>query len=155
MSDTSRIESLETQVRTLKRMLFGVFGLVVVGGLLAATTLQTVPDVIRAKSFEVIDNKSNVVSRMFASKDGGVLAIFDQDKKICAGIYANGGQGATLDIHGEGGRLGTYLTASGLGIKDKKGGTIAAFLESNNSAVILIMDDKGEPVFKAPEKSSP
>ena len=36
MSETTRIESLETQVRTLKRMLFGVFGLVVVGGLLAA-----------------------------------------------------------------------------------------------------------------------
>ena len=36
MTTDTRIESLETQVRTLKRMLFGVFGLVVVGGLLAA-----------------------------------------------------------------------------------------------------------------------
>ena len=38
MYDTARIESLEAQVRTLKRMLFGVFGLVLVGGLLAAGT---------------------------------------------------------------------------------------------------------------------
>ena len=51
MTTDTRIESLETQVRTLKRMLFGVFGLVVVGGLLAATSLQSVPDVIQAKQF--------------------------------------------------------------------------------------------------------
>ena len=36
MSETARIELLEAQVRTLKRMLFGVFGLFLVGGLLAA-----------------------------------------------------------------------------------------------------------------------
>ena len=53
MTTDTRIESLETQVRTLKRLLFGVFGLVVVGGLLAVTTLQSVPDVIQAKKFEL------------------------------------------------------------------------------------------------------
>ena len=36
MTESARIASLETQVRTLKRMLFGVFGLFLVGGLLAA-----------------------------------------------------------------------------------------------------------------------
>ena len=61
MSTDTRIESLETQVRTLRRMLFGVFGLVVVGGLLAATSLQSVPDVIRAKQFEVLSDDGNAV----------------------------------------------------------------------------------------------
>ena len=61
MSTDTRIESLETQVRTLKRMLFGVFGLMLVGGLLAATSLQSVPDVIKAKSFQVVNDKGNVV----------------------------------------------------------------------------------------------
>ena len=61
MSTDTRIESLENQVRTLKRMLFGVFGLVVVGGLLAATSLQSVPDVIQAKKFEVLSDDGNPV----------------------------------------------------------------------------------------------
>ena len=61
MTTDTRIESLETQVRTLKRMLLGVFGLVIVGGLLAATTLQSVPDVIQAKKFEVVNDAGKVV----------------------------------------------------------------------------------------------
>ena len=70
MSDTTRIESLETQVRILKRMLFGVFGVVIVGGLLAATTLQSVPDVIQAKEFQVVDNQGNVFVRVGSMKEG-------------------------------------------------------------------------------------
>ena len=71
MTTDTRIESLETQVRTLKRMLFGVFGLVVVGGLLAATTLQSVPDVIQAKKFEVVNNAGVGVAEMSVNADGG------------------------------------------------------------------------------------
>ena len=57
---TAELNELRSQVRTLKRMLFGVFGLVVVGGLLAATTLQGVPDVIQAKKFEVVNEGGEV-----------------------------------------------------------------------------------------------
>ena len=90
MSTDVRIATLESQVRTLKRMLFGVFGVVVVGGLLAATTLQSVPDVIQAKKFEVLDQhghsravlglgpfedvKSNQPYIAFKNKDGKALA---------------------------------------------------------------------------------
>ena len=60
MSTDTRIESLESQVRTLKRMLFGVLGVVIVGGLLAATSLQSVPDVVKAKRFEVVNDEGKV-----------------------------------------------------------------------------------------------
>jgi len=62
MTTDARIVSLEHQVRTLRRMLFGVFGVVVVGGLLAATTLQKVPDVVQAKKFEVVDGTGKTVT---------------------------------------------------------------------------------------------
>ena len=79
MSTDTRIESLETQVRTLKRMLFGVFGLVVVGGLLAATTLQGVPDVVKAKKFIVVDAKGDAAtvldSRLMLNTPGGMVGI--------------------------------------------------------------------------------
>ena len=61
MTESARIASLETQVRTLKRMLFGVFGLVVTGAVLGATSLQTVPDVIQAKKFEVVNDTGTTV----------------------------------------------------------------------------------------------
>ena len=51
----NEIDDLCNQVRSLKRMLFGMFGLMVVGGLLAATSLQSIPEVIQAKSFEVVN----------------------------------------------------------------------------------------------------
>ena len=53
MFDPGRIESLEFQVRALKRMLFGVFALFslfLVGGVVAATTLPRVPEVVRGGS---------------------------------------------------------------------------------------------------------
>ena len=90
MHADERFVALESQVRTLKRMLFGVFGVVVVGGLLAATTLQSVPDVIQAKKFEVIGQhgkskavfgigpfesvKANEPYIAFKNKDGKALA---------------------------------------------------------------------------------
>jgi hypothetical protein len=88
MTTDTRIESLETQVRTLKRMLFGVFGLVVVGGLLAVTTLQSVPDV-------------EVVAGLGSDEvnGGGVLGINNRDGGTVAGIYAdeNGGVARVLN----------------------------------------------------------
>ena len=56
MTDTDRIETLETQVRTLKKILFGLVALIAVGSLLAANALPKVPDVIQAKKFEVVND---------------------------------------------------------------------------------------------------
>lgn len=75
MPDMSRIESLEAQVRSLKRMLVGVFGLVVVGGLLAATSFQGVPDVIQAKKFEVLNGEGQSVVLLSANNSGGLFEV--------------------------------------------------------------------------------
>ena len=81
MTTDSRIESLETQVRTLKRMLLGVFALVVVGGLLAATNLQSVPDVVKAKKFIVVDAKGDAAtvldSRLMLNTPGGLVGVIN------------------------------------------------------------------------------
>jgi hypothetical protein len=61
MQNEERINGLETQVRTLKRIVYGFGCLLVAGVVVSATTLQTVPDVIQAKSFEVICENGNAV----------------------------------------------------------------------------------------------
>ncbi len=97
MTTDTRIESLETQVRTLKRMLFGVFGVVVLGGLLAATTLQSVPDVIRAKNFSVVNDAGKIQAMLFAGPDGGALGISNNDGKTVVGFGADA-DGGYFDI---------------------------------------------------------
>jgi hypothetical protein len=61
MQNEERINGLETQVRTLKRIVYGFGCLLVAGVVVSATSLQTVPDVIRAKKFEVISNDGKAV----------------------------------------------------------------------------------------------
>ncbi len=99
MSTDTRIESLETQVRTLKRMLFGVFGLLLVGGLLAATSMQSVPDVVRAKKFEVMNAEGKVGGEMSTDPEGvlsfrsgglgSIFKVYNRDKKLYASIVTH------------------------------------------------------------------
>jgi hypothetical protein len=49
----NELNELRNQVRTLKRVLYTLCSVGVLGGLLAATNLNSVPDVIQAKKFEV------------------------------------------------------------------------------------------------------
>ncbi len=104
MSDTDRIESLETQVRTLKRMLFGVFGFVVVGGLLAATSLQSVPDVIKARSFQVVDDEGNPkVKLAFNNSNNGFVSVYNFAEKRTVSLLPNDrGDGEILCRDGQG-----------------------------------------------------
>jgi hypothetical protein len=79
----NEINELRNQIRTLKRMLFGVFGLVVVGGVLAATTVQSVPDLIQAKKFEVVNDEGKTVVAIYALADGGTNTSDNTDESCC------------------------------------------------------------------------
>ena len=70
MSTATRIGSLESQVRTMKRMIFGVLVVGVAGGLLAATSLQSVPDVTRAKKFVVVDGEGEQLLSSLRANSG-------------------------------------------------------------------------------------
>ena len=61
MQNEERINGLETQVRTLKRIVYGFGCLLVAGIVVSATSVQTVPDVIQAKKFEVVNDEGKVV----------------------------------------------------------------------------------------------
>ena len=69
MSTTEdRIESLEnqlrdqqSQVRRQRRWNIALGAVVVVGGLMAATGVRSVPDVIQAKKFEVVNDEGKVI----------------------------------------------------------------------------------------------
>jgi len=173
---TTEINELRYQVRTLKRMLFGVFGLVVVGGLLAATSLQNVPDVIKAKGFEVVNDEGKVTfdianrefgsSLIFYNKDGkpvaglgtksngGVLRISNTDGITVATIYANEFGGA-LGVFNKDEKsvAGLVATESGgmMGISNKDGEIVGGIhVDKNEDGVVTTRNSKGEVTSQTP-----
>ncbi|MDG2422781.1 MAG: hypothetical protein P8M22_02250 [Phycisphaerales bacterium] len=154
MPDDTRIESLETQVRTLKRMLFGVFGLVIVGGLLAATSLQSIPDVVQAKKFEVVNDAGKVCAELATNANGSQLKMFNKDGNLLAifGANANGGElflsntddkqvaGIFADTHG-----GVMLISN----KDGKRAAVV-FADKNGAGTVATSDGKGVETSRNP-----
>jgi hypothetical protein len=126
-TDTSRIESLENQVRTLKRLFYGTACLLLAGVAVAATNMQSVPDVIQAKSFEVVNGKGKVVVEIGAIADGGKLE-----------IYENGGKQVAL--------IGAGPTGGALGIRNKEGKSVAVLVPNLLGGALEIRNTKSEPV---------
>ena len=94
MSTDTRIESLEKQVRTLKRVLYTLCGFFVLAVLIAATNLDSVPDVIQAKKFEVVNDEVKVVASFYANMGGGMLSVSNKDGEVVVGLGSdevNGG----------------------------------------------------------------
>ena len=69
--NAKRITELRNQVRILKRVVYGFGCLLVVGIVVGATSLQTVPDVIQAKKFEVVNGKGKVIVELSNNIGGG------------------------------------------------------------------------------------
>ena len=94
MQNEERINGLENQVRTLKRIVYGFGCLLVAGVVVSATSLQTVPDVIQAKKFEVVNDEGKVVASFYAYMGGGMLSFSNKDGGVVAGLGSdevNGG----------------------------------------------------------------
>ena len=73
----NEITELRNQVRTLKRIVYGFGCLLVAGIVVGATSLQSVPDVIQAKKFQVVNDKGKVVSAWHYDFAGGMFELMD------------------------------------------------------------------------------
>ena len=90
MQSEERINVLETQVRTLKRIVFLVCGLLIAGVVVSATSVNRIPDVIQAKKFEVVNNEGKTVVGLSANAIGmGRLIVRNKDSKPVAAIFAD------------------------------------------------------------------
>jgi len=84
MQNEERINGLETQVRTLKRLVYGFGCLLVAGVVVGATSLQRVPNEIQAKQFEVVNDEGKKIVIIGKRDDGGGggLATFDSKGNV-------------------------------------------------------------------------
>jgi hypothetical protein len=156
----NEINELRNQVRTLKRMLFGVFGLVVVGGLLSATTLQRFPDVIQAKKFEVVNDEGKVVASFSANMGGGMLSFSNKDGEVVAGLGSdevNGG--GVLGINNKDGKIVAGIFANENGgvarvLNNKFTEVVRIDVDNNGYGEIKVTNSEGEDVSEAPSEES-
>ena len=119
-------------------MLLGVFGLVAAGALLAATSMQSIPDLIQAKTFEVVNDDGQVFVRVSGSstqpnssksvQTGGIISTYNsQGKNLILMGMNDGGSGGIQTLNNKGNTLvslstnlageGTIITENGKGEK--------------------------------------
>ena len=128
----SELNELRSQVRTLKRMIFGVFGLVVVGGLLAATSMQGVPqayllDVVKAKKIQIVNDDGKPVVVLGADEHAGIVGVAKHDGKTVVAIGADS----------EGG---------GFGVRNNDGMTVVAVAATKDNSGFILRNNDGKPV---------
>ena len=140
MNDTSRIESLEGQVRTLKRIFATLFGLVIAAGLLAATTLQAIPDVVQAKKFEVLNEDGQVVVQLASNSAGGLVEIKNGKGLNLVRLIAYP-EGGTVSAHDGKGR--TLLLMGG---NEHGSGALQTRANTGKTLVTLGTNQEGEGI---------
>ena len=125
MSTTEdRIESLENQVCRQRRWNIALGAVVVVGGLMAATGVRSVPDVIQAKKFEVVNDEGKVIASLSANMGGGMLSVSNKDGEVVVGLGSD-------EVNGGG----------VLGINNKEGKRVAGIHADKNGGVSRVFNN--------------
>ena len=101
----AEIDVLKTQVKTLKRIVYGVVCLLVAGiALNACSESKSIPDLIQAKMFQVVNDEGKIGVLTAMGPDGGVLVILDEDGKGVAGLSSES-DGGFLQINDNDGKV--------------------------------------------------
>ena len=164
----ARIEVLERRIRLQRRWNIVLGTAVIAGGLLAAARVPTVPEVIQAKAFEVVNDEGKTVVTLRSSKGSGVIMNHDRvGRRTFLVSNAEGEPGATdggeglLTTHGAKGRQVVRIGAtdgSGIvGIRDRNGHALAMIAEGlEGGGVFTAFEDNGQGVsWTAPEIEPP
>jgi hypothetical protein len=142
MSTTEdRIESLEnqlrdqqSQVRRQRRWNIALGGVLLLSGCIATTNSQSVPDVIQAKKFEVVNDEGKVIVLMESVFSKGEHYGF---------VKTQNGKGQTLV------KLG--VTTDGEGVvetQNGKGGTLVALTASDGGGFVATQNGKGQALVE-------
>ena len=143
------VRTLQKQVRRQRRWNIALGALVVVGGLMAATAERSVPDVIQAKKFQVVNDEGKLVVLLKADTNGGSLTIANNKGKLVAGINADA-DGGNFRIRNKDGKTAALIdgdpTGGSLNIFNKERKTVALIAAGKDGGVLSIVNKDGEGV---------
>ena len=131
--------TLQNQMRRQRRWNIALGALVVVGGLMAATSARSVPAVIQAKKFEVVNDAGEVIVQMNSvvheGTDYGFVTTRNNNGQILVVLGANtGGNGLVRTENGKGQTLVKLgATAGGTGLVRTQNGTGQTLVELGTS----------------------
>jgi hypothetical protein len=149
----NEITELRNQVRTLKRIVYGFGCLLVAGVVVSATSVQSVPDVIQAKKFEVVNDEGKSVARLSANEDGGYLSVCNKDGQVVAlhGADENGGYSSICNKDGiPVAGLAVKEYGSLLSIANKDGKMVVGLGVGEYGGALMTLDNKGNLTSQLP-----
>ena len=166
MSTTEdRIESLEnqlriqqSQVRRQRRWNIALGAVVVVGGLMAATGVRSVPDVIQAKKFEVVNDEGKSVVVLRSIQGHGLIASNDKNGVLTFVVVNAVGKGGVFEgsmqtLNSKGQKLVELgATTGGNGFVKTQNGKGQTLVElsatTDGEGVVTTQNGKGQTLVK-------
>jgi len=169
-----RVERLEKEAGHWRRMAMRLYGVSVALGAglvfilaLAAVKPAAVPDVIRAKKLEIVDDKGNTRAELAVDHDGTALMFYDLNGNALAQLegYTDRSSLILSDEKDHGGAmLGSYEDGPNLVLFDGNGKSRATLevvtdgpplgpgLKFHDRADLHFIDEKGKVIWQAPPK---
>ena len=138
LQDQLRIQ--QSQVRRQRRWNIALGVVVVVGGLMAATGVRSVPDVIQAKKFEVVNDEGKVtvvLNSVFHNEEhyGFVTTLNSRGMDLAQMGVSMSGEGAFATLNGKGQRL--------VGITSGPGGGTVTTMNANGKPLVQLSATTG------------
>ena len=135
MNLEERVNRLERQNRRLK--MAGLIALLALLSVVLMGQAETVPDVIKAKNFVLLDDKGTVRGGMGVTSHGSLIQLYDPKGTARATLGSqNGPAGTALTLYDEKGAIRATLGVEQIGVLGVK------MTRSENSLVLFNADGK-------------
>ncbi|MGH8103302.1 MAG: hypothetical protein ACREJQ_02135, partial [bacterium] len=151
-----RVEKMERANRRLTLISVALGAMLVLILAVGATKQAAVPDVLRAKRLEIVDNKGRSRIEMDAALNYGPALRLVDERDVMRAEFAVSGDGTQLFLYDGGGKVRASLSAFANGpalMLSDRGKIVRAGLRAFSDRTVLRLADKnGNIIWQAPEK---
>lgn len=142
---------METRVARLERELrrsrwITVLLLIALAALLGYGAGESIPEVLRAKRFEMVDDAGRPLLALRPTSSGGAIGVFSRSGNLAAVLTADETGGGLLNIASAGGGNGVLVLGSNA---EGTGGALTIFNGAEKEVVTLRPDKQGRGVVGA------
>lgn len=144
MKDQARLAGLEKEVRRYRNAT--VLLLLAVAALLAGGAGESIPDVVRARRFEMVDRDGRLLVAMRPTSSGGAIGVFNLSGEPAGVLTVDVTGGGLLNMISNRGRNGVLLLGSNA---DETGGAVTVYNKDEQEVVTLRPDASGRGLVGA------
>ena len=116
----------------------------------SATRQERIPDVVKARKFEVVNKDGKPVAAMVATENGGLVAVRNKAGKGRAVSMLVGADGGSVYVRNKDGKPVIALVASKYGgmvaVNNKAGKNVAGMTADEDGGTVAVCNKAGKPV---------